>query len=214
MAFKARMPPTPSSNSWRMRTRPSPPYKREVNSRSSGALPGTLESSSSRSHRPTFNRHTLARKEPLRVSISTVTGSPDLADGHFHGQLADVGLKILFPLPAVPIQPLAEISLAVEKPHAHQRNIEVRGALDVIAGKDSQAAGIDGDRFVQAEFGGEVSHRPRPQHAGMLGAPGPVPLQIFALPAVGVIDSPMQHQFPRAALNPRQGRGASTEMGL
>ena len=78
MAFKARMPPTPSSNSWRMRTRPSPPYKREVNSLSSGAFPGTLESSRSRSHRPTFNRHTLARNEPLRVSISTVTGSPVL----------------------------------------------------------------------------------------------------------------------------------------
>ena len=137
-----------------------------------------------------------------------------LPDGHFHGQLADVGLKILFPLPAIPIQPLPEIPLAVEKPHPDQRNVEVGSTLDVIAGEDSQAARINGDRFMQTEFRGKVGHRARPQHPGMLGAPGPIPLQILALPAVGVVDSPMQHQFPGAALNPRQRKGGKHGNGI
>ena len=36
IALRARKPPMPSSNSWRMRMRESPPYNREVSSRSSG----------------------------------------------------------------------------------------------------------------------------------------------------------------------------------
>ena len=51
------------------RTRPSPPYKRDVSSLSSGAFPSTLESRSSKSHLPTFMRHTFARSGPLLVSI-------------------------------------------------------------------------------------------------------------------------------------------------
>ncbi len=76
IALSARKPPTPSNSSWRIRIRLSPPYRREVSSRSSGAFPGTLESRRSRSQRPTFMRQTLARIGPLWVSTSTMTGSP------------------------------------------------------------------------------------------------------------------------------------------
>ncbi len=76
IARSARNPPTPSSSSWRMRTRPSPPYSRDVSSRSSGELPSTFESSRRRSHRPTRARHTLALMAEPRVSICTVMSSP------------------------------------------------------------------------------------------------------------------------------------------
>ena len=44
------------------------------------------------------------------------------ADRGFHRQLVDVGLEVLFLLPAVAIQPLAEISLAVKQADSDQRN--------------------------------------------------------------------------------------------
>ena len=45
-----------------------------------------IESSSSRSQRPTFTRQTFARIVPPRVSICTVTGTPSLPIAGFHRQ--------------------------------------------------------------------------------------------------------------------------------
>ena len=45
------------------------------------------------------------------------------SDGGFHRQLVDVRLQIFFLLPAVAIEALAEISLAVKQADADQRNI-------------------------------------------------------------------------------------------
>ena len=73
-----------------------------------------LESSRSRSQRPTFMRQTFARMAPPRVSTCTVTGSPFDPMASFHGQLIDIGLDIFFLLPAGPIEALAEISLAIK----------------------------------------------------------------------------------------------------
>src|SRR5579871_4145157 len=73
---------------------------------------------------------------------------PVHADGGFHRQLADIVLQVRFLLPTAHIQALAEIALAVEEPDADQRDVEVGGALDVIARQDAQAAGIDRKRFV------------------------------------------------------------------
>ena len=89
------------------------------------------------------------------------------SDGGFHRQLVDIGLDIFFLLPAGAIEPLAEISLAVEQADADQRNAQIGRALDVIAGQHAQSAGINRNGFVQAELGGEVCHRARPQNAGV-----------------------------------------------
>ena len=121
----------------------SPPYRREVSSRSSGALPSTSESSRRRSRRPTFTRQTLARIRPLRVSISTTTGRPSLPIATSIGIWLTSVFKIFFPLPSAEIEPLAEISLAIKQANADQRNIQVGGALDVIAGQHAQAAGVN-----------------------------------------------------------------------
>ena len=113
---------------------------------------------------------------PLRVSISTTTGLPSLPMADFHRQLVDVGVEVLFLLPAVDVEPLPEVALAVEQADADQRDAEIGRALDVVAGEHAQAAGIDRQRFVQAELRGKIRHRMRPQHAGMPRAPGAVRL--------------------------------------
>ncbi len=126
------------------------------------------------------------------------------SDRRFHGQLVDIGLEVFFLLPAGAIQALAEISLAVEQADADQRNVQIGRALDVIAGQHAQAAGIFRNGLVQAEFGGEIGHRTRPQNAGVPGSPGAVRVEIFALAAIGVVDAAVQHQFAGAAFHRRQ----------
>jgi hypothetical protein len=74
------------------------------------------------------------------------------ADGNLHGLLADIGLQIFFLLPAVGIEALAEVTVAVKDADADQWDIQVGGALDVIARENAQATGIDRTRFMQAEF--------------------------------------------------------------
>ena len=94
-----------------------------------------------------------------------------LADGRLHGALIDVGLEVLFTLPAILVEALQEVALAIEQADADEGNIEVGGALDVVAGEDAEAAGVDGQRLVQPELGGEIGHGARPQDAGMFRHP-------------------------------------------
>ena len=82
-----------------------------------------------------------------------------------------VDVDVVLVLPAVAVEPLPEVALVVVEPDADERNAEVGGALDVIAGQNAEAARIDRQRLVQPELGGEVRDRPRPQHAGVARAP-------------------------------------------
>ena len=106
------------------------------------------------------------------------------ADGGLHGQLIDVGADVLLLLPAGLVEPLQEVSLPIEQADAHQRNVEVGGALDVVAREDAEAAGVDGQRLVQAELGGEVADGPRAQDSCVGRAPGAVGVQVLLLAAV------------------------------
>ena len=49
-----------------------------------------------------------------------------------------------------------EVALAVEEADADEGQPEVAGRLAVVAGQDAEAAGIDGQAFVEAELGAEV----------------------------------------------------------
>ena len=93
------------------------------------------------------------------------------ADRRFHRKLIHVILDVLFLLPTFGVEALAEISLAVEQADSDERNIEVGCALDVIAGQNSEAAGINWNRFVQAELRRKIRDRPRPQNARVARAP-------------------------------------------
>ena len=93
------------------------------------------------------------------------------AQGGLHRQVLDLRVEILLVLPAVDVEMLLEIALVVEQPDGHQRHAQPAGALDVVAGKHAQAAGIDGHRLVDAELQREIGHRLRAEHAGV----GPPP---------------------------------------
>ena len=88
------------------------------------------------------------------------------------------------------VEVLAEIALVVEQSDGHQRHAEAAGALDVVAGQDAEAAGVDRHRFVDAELGGEIGDRRGAQDAGFAGAERVAGVgEIFLEPAVGLIDA-------------------------
>ncbi len=71
-------------------------------------------------------------------------------------QVEEVVLGIAFLLPAVDVEVLAEVAFAIHQADADQRQAEVAGALEVVAGEHAEAAGVDRHAFVHAELGREV----------------------------------------------------------
>ena len=73
-----------------------------------------------------------------------------------HGKLGDIVLRVDGDLPAVLVDLLFKVAVAVEEADGHQRDIEIAGALQMVAGEHAETAGIDGQGLVQAVFRGEV----------------------------------------------------------
>ena len=71
-------------------------------------------------------------------------------------QVEEVVLGVALLLPAVHGEVLAEVALAVHQADADERQAEVAGALQVVAGQHAEAAGVDRHALVQAELGAEV----------------------------------------------------------
>ncbi len=135
-----------------------------------------------------------------------------------HRHVFDFRVEVLFALVAVEIQVLLEIALVVEQPNGHQRHIQTAGAFDMVARQDSQAAGVDRHRFVDAKFGGEVCHGLGTEHAAVRVAPGLRVVQVFLQPPVGVVDAAIEHQLGRPHFQPlgrefrQQGDGIVVEL--
>ena len=72
------------------------------------------------------------------------------------GGLREVELVVDGFLLAVAGDALAEVALGIEKADADEGQAEVAGLFAVVAGEDAQAAGVDGQRLVEAELGAEV----------------------------------------------------------
>ena len=62
-------------------------------------------------------------------------------------------------LPAILIDLLLEIAVPVKQPNRDKVQIEVAGRLAMIAGKNSEAAGIVGNGFMEAKLRREISNR-------------------------------------------------------
>ena len=62
-------------------------------------------------------------------------------------------------LPAFGRDVLVEVALRIHEADADERHAEVAGFLAVIAGEHAEAAGVDRQRLVQRELGGEVGDR-------------------------------------------------------
>ena len=139
---------------------------------------------------------------------------PIFANGQFHGELADVGLQVLFPLPTVLIQALQEVALPVEQADADEGNAQVGCTLDVVSGEHAQAAGINRQRFVQTELRGKIGNRVGPEHPGIHGAPGAVCPQVLLLAAVDIVDAAMQTEFGGAAFDFSHGHLVEQRDGI
>ena len=129
--------------------------------------------------RPTASCQTRAAIVPVRVSIDDRDRHAVARCAGLHRQQAVIDVEVVLVLPAVAIEPLPEVALVVVQADADERDAEVRRALDVIAGEDAEAAGVDRQRLVQAELGREVRDRPRPEHAGVARAPGVRRVQVL-----------------------------------
>ncbi len=105
-------------------------------------------------------------------------------------------------LVAVDVEMLAEIALGVEQADGDQRDSQAAGALDVVAGQDAEAAGINRHRFVDAELGRKIDNGLGSEHAGVDRAPGVLRSQIFLHPPVGLVDPAIKHQFGGPGLEP------------
>ncbi len=64
-------------------------------------------------------------------------------------------------LPAVAGERLAEVARAIEQSDADDRDAEVAGRLQVIAGEDAEPAGVLRQHLGDAELGREVGDRVR-----------------------------------------------------
>jgi hypothetical protein len=109
--------------------------------------------------------------------------------------LVDIGLEVLLVLPAVAIEALPKVSLAIKEAYTDKWDPEIGGALDVIAGQDSKSTGIDRERLVYAKFRGEISHGTRPQHTGVARPPGSLRVLVLAQATIGVVDPAMQNEL-------------------
>ena len=64
-------------------------------------------------------------------------------------------------LPAVAGEGLAEVAVPVEQSDADERDAEVAGGLEMVAGEDAEAAGVLRQGGGDAELGREVGDRRR-----------------------------------------------------
>ena len=77
-------------------------------------------------------------------------------DRRFDRRVGPVDALVVFLLPAVVRHALVEVALRIHEADADERHAEVAGFLAVVAGQHAEAAGVDRQRLVQRELGGEV----------------------------------------------------------
>ena len=80
---------------------------------------------------------------------------------------ADLEIDVALVLPVRAVHRLEEVALAVEQPDPDEREAEIGGRLQVIAGENAETARVDRQRLVDRELGREVRDR-------MLGGDGRV----------------------------------------
>ena len=193
-AASARTPPTPRSSSWRMRIA----VVAAVQPRRQLAILGLVafDVGIEEEQRVAADRELPdARGNRSGARLDRDGHRDALAERRPHRQRAMIDVDVVLVLPAVAIEALPEVALVVVQADADERNAEVRGALDVIAGQDAEAARIDRQRFVDAELRGEVRDRSRPEDARVPGAPGVGRVQILLKAAIGVVDAAVQRQL-------------------
>ena len=118
--------------------------------------------------------------------------------GRLNRQLGRLDLGVRFLLPALLVDALRKIALDVQQADADEGDAQVGRAFQVVAGQHAQAAGIDRQRLVDAEFGREVGGRPLAENSGVRRAPGLRRLHVLDPAAIRAVDAGVQDLFAAA----------------
>src|ERR1035437_6070057 len=153
--------------------------------RSDSALSGMSVSSRITGTRPTWTSQTAAKRPRPGSPRETGSGPParpargrdqrdggeEVAPGQLEGdgerlavlaedpqdrQLGQIVVRVRVLLVTVRIDRLAKVAVLVEQAHTDEWHGHVAGRLDVVAGEDTQAAGVDAQALVEAVLGAEV----------------------------------------------------------
>ena len=141
-----------------------------------------------------------ARDDPARPRLDLHRHRHAVVRRRLDRQQPVVDVDVLLALPGVVIEPLPEVALVVVEADADERDPEVGGALEMVAGEDAEPARVDRNRLVQAELRREVRHRPGAEDAGVPRAPRVLRRQVFLQPPVGLVDAAVKRELRRAQL--------------
>ena len=134
--------------------------------------------------------------------------------GGDHGEPGGVEVVVRLLLPAVRVEGLGEVPLAVKQPDTHQRDTQVGGALEVIARQDPQPPRVDRERFVQPEFSREIHGGPLPQHPGVRRPPGVERGLVLAPPAIRPVDAGRKPRLNGEPFDLFASQGAQQSNGI
>src|SRR5262249_6995229 len=73
-------------------------------------------------------------------------------------QIEKIIFRVAFLLPAIDVEVLPEVAFAIHQPDADERNAEVTGGFEMVAGQHAKAAGVDRNALVKAKFRGKIAN--------------------------------------------------------
>ncbi len=76
-----------------------------------------------------------------------------------HRQVVEIRVLVDGLLVTLAVDLLLKVSLAVEQPHADERQTQVAGGLAMVAGEYAQSSRIDRQAFVEAEFRAKIGNQ-------------------------------------------------------
>ena len=74
-------------------------------------------------------------------------------------EVSRIEQRVIIDLPIIMVDRLLEITFAIKQAHPHETQAKIAGRLGMIARQDPEASRRDRQRFVKAEFSGEIRHR-------------------------------------------------------
>ena len=139
--------------------------------RSTGLFIGSLLSSRYSATRPTCARQTRRRIVRPGKSSETCSHPPPRASTGWIGRLAGSLYGYISCCQPRGVDDLPEVPDLVEEPYAHHRHAEVARSLEIVAGQDAEAAGVERQALAETELHAEVRDALEPRPGIVLRVP-------------------------------------------
>ena len=123
-------------------------------------------------------------------------------DGVFQRQKLNSGIEIGFLLPTFDVKVLFEIALIVKEPDGNERDSESAGALDMVAGKNTETAGVNRHRLMNPKLQRKVGDGLRTKNTNIPLSPGGLRFHILGHSAICLIDSGIENEFGGSDFQP------------